>query len=99
MGEDNLRIFQAILLVGRNKPSLILLSKYHWPGNIFQTIVNVCAGGSQVFPLVLLSYMNHFEIIFPGTFPLSFFPDSVVLYIIFKPQRMQKTWLCDNTDF
>lgn len=70
--EDNFRSFQALLLTDRNKPSVILLSKYPRLGDIFQTIVSVCAGGSQVIPLGL-SYMNHLEILFPGTFTLNFF--------------------------
>lgn len=50
IGEGNFRVFQALLLIGRNEPSLILLSKYSWPSDILQTIVSVCAGGNQVFP-------------------------------------------------
>lgn len=89
MGVDNFRIFQALLLAGRNEPSLILFSKYPLLGDIFQTIVTVSAAGSRVLPLGL-SCMNHLEILFLGTFTLSFFPHLFVLFILFKPQKTQK---------
>lgn len=97
MGEDNFRIFQALLLPDRNEPSIIILSKYLQPCDIFQTIVSVCAGGSQ-FLLLELIYVNHLEILFPRTFTLGFFSHSFVLFIVFKPQRTQKARLCNNTD-
>lgn len=100
MGADNFSIFQALLLAGRNELSRILLSKHLQLGDISQTIVSVCAGlggWGQLLPL-RLSCMNHLEILFLGTFTLSFFSHSFVLFIIFKPQRTQKAGLCDNTD-